>query len=122
MDTKTLPSGLKYQIIKPAAKKDAPKPKERQKVTVDYTGWLQDENGNPGKKFDSSVDRKQKFSFTIGIGRVIKGWDEGVLDMQVGESRRLIIPAHLAYGPQGIGGTIPPNATLIFDVTLYEIS
>ena len=121
MDTqvKVLPSGLKYQMLK-AATTPSQRPKKGQTVIVHYTGWL-DENGKPGKKFDSSLDRGQKFSFAIGLGRVIKGWDEGVLDMQVGESRRLIIPANLAYGEAGIRGVIPGNATLIFDVELFEV-
>jgi peptidylprolyl isomerase len=113
-----LASGLKYQVITSGA---GSKPKKGQTVTVHYTGWL-DDNGKPGKKFDSSVDRGQKFRFTIGVGQVIKGWDEGVLDMQIGEKRRLIIPASLGYGACGIGGVIPPNATLIFDVELFEVA
>ena len=87
-----------------------------QTATVHYTGWL--ENGN---KFDSSVDRGQPFSFPLGAGRVIKGWDEGVVGMKVGGKRKLTIPASLGYGTGGVGGVIPPNATLIFDVELLEI-
>ena len=87
-----------------------------QTATVHYTGWL--ENGN---KFDSSVDRGQPFSFPLGAGRVIKGWDEGVVGMKVGGKRKLTIPASLGYGTRGVGGVIPPNATLIFDVELLEI-
>ena len=117
-EVNTLSSGLKYEILQ-AAPSTAQKPKKGQMVTVHYTGWL-DENGAPGKKFDSSVDRGQKFSFTLGVGQVIKGWDEGVADMKVGEKRRLIIPPNLAYGAQGVRGAIPPNATLIFDVELFE--
>jgi len=116
----TLPSGLKYQVLHQAKAADAPTPKQGQMVSVHYTGWLAD-NGKPGKKFDSSVDRGQKFSFHIGMRRVIKGWDEGVMSMKVGEKRRLIIPPQLAYGASGIGGVIPPNATLIFEVELFEV-
>ncbi len=114
-----LNSGLTSQILKPSTGTETPK--AGQKVTVHYAGWL-DDNGKLGKKFDSSVDRGQKFTFTIGVGQVIKGWDEGVMLMRVGEKRRLTIPSHLAYGPRGVPGAIPPNATLIFDVELFAIS
>ncbi len=109
----TTPSGLKY-IDEVVGSGDSPK--GGQGVVVHYTGTLED-----GLKFDSSVDRNKPFSFTIGIGRVIPGWDEGVMTMKVGGKRRLIIPADLGYGAQGAGGVIPPNATLIFDVELLEI-
>lgn len=118
-ETFTTPSGLKYQILTKAPD-GAASPKAGQTVVVHYTGWL-DDNGKTGKKFDSSVDRGQKFSFPIGTGRVIKGWDEGVLMMKVGEKRRLIIPANLGYGVRGAGASIPPNSTLIFDVELFEV-
>lgn len=120
MEIKELPSGLKYQILK-GGDASKGKPKKGQKVTVHYTGWLE-QDGKAGKKFDSSVDRGQKFSFPIGLGRVIKGWDEGVMDMEIGEQRRLIIPSHLGYGAHGAGSSIPGNATLIFDVELFEFS
>jgi peptidylprolyl isomerase len=119
MEMITLPSGLKYQVIK-AVSGEASQPKKGQTATVHYTGWL-DENGQPGKKFDSSVDRGEKFSFPVGIGMVIKGWDEAVLAMGVGEKRRLFIPANLAYGSKGVRGVIPPDAVLIFDVELFEV-
>ena len=89
---------------------------EGQTVTVHYTGWLEN-----GKKFDSSVDRGQSFSFPLGAGRVIKGWDEGVKGMKVGGKRKLTIPPKLGYGAQGAGGVIPPHATLIFDVELLGL-
>ena len=90
-------------------------------VTVHYTGWLQNEDGSAGQKFDSSKDRNDPFAFPLGAGHVIKGWDEGVQGMKVGGTRTLIIPAALGYGARGAGGVIPPNATLIFEVELLGI-
>ena len=110
-------SGLAYEIIQEGS---GASPQKGQQVTVHYTGWL-DENGKPGAKFDSSVDRGQPFSFVIGVGQVISGWDEGVMSMKVGEKRRLIIPANLGYGAHGARSMIPPNATLIFDVELLKV-
>lgn len=95
-------------------------PKTGQTCVMHYTGWLY-ENGVKGKKFDSSLDRGQPFQFTIGVGQVIKGWDEGVASMQVGGKRTLIIPAALGYGARGAGGVIPPNATLLFEVELLGV-
>jgi FKBP-type peptidyl-prolyl cis-trans isomerase len=88
-----------------------------QTAIVHYTGWLQN-----GTKFDSSVDRGQPFSFPLGAGRVIKGWDEGVQGMKIGGKRRLTIPSNLGYGARGAGGVIPPHATLIFEVELLGLS
>jgi FKBP-type peptidyl-prolyl cis-trans isomerase len=90
------------------------------RVTVHYTGWLL-ENGQRGKKFDSSVDRGQPFQFPLGAGRVIRGWDEGVAGMKVGGKRVLTIPAALGYGDRGAGGVIPPGATLVFEVELLGV-
>jgi FKBP-type peptidyl-prolyl cis-trans isomerases 1 len=115
----TLTAGLKYIILKEATV-DAKKPTAGAKVSVHYTGWL-DNNGKEGKKFDSSVDRGQPFEFNVGVGQVIKGWDLGVADMKVGEKRRLIIAPELGYGVRGAGSVIPGNATLIFDVELLAI-
>lgn len=92
------------------------RPKTGDRVVVHYTGWLLD-----GTKFDSSVDRKQPFEFLLGKGQVIRGWDEGVATMQVGDKVQLTIPPHLAYGRYGAGGVIPPDATLVFEVELLAI-
>jgi FKBP-type peptidyl-prolyl cis-trans isomerase FkpA len=92
-------------------------------AVVQYTGWLYEAGAadHKGKQFDSSLTRREPFKFPLGTGSVIKGWDQGVLDMKIGESRRLIIPPDLAYGDGGAGGVIPPGATLVFDVELVAI-
>jgi peptidylprolyl isomerase len=95
-------------------------PKTGQTCVMHYTGWLY-ENGQKGKKFDSSVDRNEPFEFPIGQRQVIAGWDEGVASMKVGGKRTLIIPPALGYGARGAGGVIPPNATLMFDVELLAV-
>lgn len=92
-------------------------------AVVQYTGWLYETSAtdNKGKQFDSSRPGGQPFRFPVGTGQVIKGWDQGVVGMKVGESRRLVIPADLAYGAGGAGGVIPPGATLVFDIDLVAI-
>jgi FKBP-type peptidyl-prolyl cis-trans isomerase FkpA len=116
MDEKvvTTASGLKYVdlVVGTGAEAQAGKT-----VIVHYTGWLTD-----GKKFDSSVDRGEPFSFALGAGRVIKGWDEGVAGMKVGGKRKLMIPPQLGYGARGAGNVIPPNAELVFEVQLLDIA
>ncbi len=95
-------------------------PQRGQTCVMHYTGWLYN-NGIKGKKFDSSVDRNEPFEFKVGVGQVIKGWDEGVSTMKVGGKRTLIIPPTLGYGASGAGGVIPPNAVLMFDVELLDV-
>lgn len=118
MTRKRTNSGLEYEVLKEGT---GANPRAGNTVTVHYTGWL-DDNGKPGKEFDSSFKRNQPFSFKIGIGQVIQGWDEGVMSMKVGEKRRLFIPSNLGYGSRGAGNVIPANANLIFDVELISIS
>jgi peptidylprolyl isomerase len=107
-------SGLSYVDL---VKGTGSSPTPGKKVTVHYTGWLQD-----GTKFDSSVDHGQPFTFVIGEGQVIPGWDEGVMSMKVGGKRKLVIPPDLGYGATGAGGVIPPNATLTFEVELLDVA
>ncbi|HKO91267.1 MAG TPA: FKBP-type peptidyl-prolyl cis-trans isomerase [Polyangiaceae bacterium] len=95
-------------------------PSKGQICVMHYTGWLW-ENGQKGAKFDSSLDRGRPFSFPLGQGQVIKGWDEGVASMKIGGKRTLLIPPELGYGARGAGGVIPPNATLLFEVELLEV-
>jgi len=112
-DMVTTASGLQYQDLVIGQGEEA---MVGDTVSVHYTGWLED-----GTKFDSSVDRGQPFEFTLGLGKVIQGWDEGVAGMKEGGKRKLVIPPDLGYGSSGAGGVIPPNATLIFEVELLEI-
>jgi FKBP-type peptidyl-prolyl cis-trans isomerase len=116
VDTTTLtrtPSGLRYQELTKGEGKEAGAGKV---VLVHYTGWLPN-----GEKFDSSRDRNDPFSFTLGAGQVIAGWDEGVAGMKVGGRRKLVIPPDLGYGTAGAPPDIPPGATLVFDVELLEV-
>jgi FKBP-type peptidyl-prolyl cis-trans isomerase FkpA len=118
MTTITTASGLQYIELTVGEGEEA---KAGQNVSVHYTGWLRNDDGTQGAKFDSSKDRNDPFEFALGAGMVIRGWDEGVQGMKVGGVRQLIIPAELGYGARGAGGAIPPNATLIFDVELLGV-
>jgi peptidylprolyl isomerase len=113
METKVTASGLQYTDVKEGT---GAQPSKGKRVTVHYTGTFPD-----GKKFDSSRDRGQPFVFAIGMGQVIKGWDEGVMSMKVGGRRTLIVPPDLGYGARGFPGAIPPMATLHFDVELLGV-
>ena len=108
-----MPGGLQYIDVVVGTGDEA---HAGQNVAVHYTGWL-----TSGAKFDSSRDRGQPFTFRLGGGNVIQGWDQGVVGMRVGGQRRLIIPPSMGYGASGAGGVIPPNATLIFDVELLQV-
>lgn len=113
-------SGLQYKDIVQGSGRS---PERGDVVVVHYTGWLEGKPGEPDmtRKFDSSVDRNDKFEFVIGVGQVIRGWDEGVASMKIGGKRRLVIPSELGYGARGAGSKIPGGATLVFDVELFDI-
>jgi peptidylprolyl isomerase len=114
----TTPSGLQYEDLVVGT---GPMPQRGQACVVHYTGWLAARGDRKGKKFDSSLDRGEPLTIPIGIGRVIKGWDEGVATMRVGGRRMLYIPAPLGYGARGAGEDIPPDARLIFEVQLLAV-
>ena len=114
----TLAPGLMAQELVAG---EGAQPATGQTVSVHYTGWL-DADGQKGKQFDSSRDRGKPFTFKLGVGQVIAGWDRGVASMKVGGQRRLLIAPELGYGSRGAGGAIPPNARLIFDVELLGIN
>ncbi|MGE5313248.1 MAG: FKBP-type peptidyl-prolyl cis-trans isomerase [Acidobacteriota bacterium] len=107
-------NGVTWEVITEGT---GPAPKAGDSVTVHYTGWLEN-----GKKFDSSVDRKEPFSFRLGRGYVIQGWEEAVATLKVGGKSKFTIPPELGYGDQGAGGIIPPNATLIFEIELLAVN
>ena len=113
----TTPSGLQFEDTVAGTGTEA---QRGNLVSVHYTGWLYT-NGVAGAKFDSSKDRGEPFTFALGAGQVIKGWDEGFAGMKIGGTRRLVIPADLGYGARGAGGVIPPNATLLFEVDLLGV-
>jgi peptidylprolyl isomerase len=115
-DFTTTASGIQYKILKEG---HGSPPTKGQKVKAHYTGWLNDFDS--GKKFDSSRDRKSPFSFKVGVGQVIQGWDETFTVMMVGERRQIIVPSRLGYGEDGFGSVIPKGATLYFDVELLKI-
>ncbi|GMH79392.1 hypothetical protein TrLO_g3594 [Triparma laevis f. longispina] len=116
-DLITTDSGLKYRVVKEGT---GSKPSPGSNVKAHYTGWL--DSFNSDKKFDSSYDRSKPFTFRVGTGQVIKGWDECVLDMKVGEKRQVVIPSNLGYGERGAGGIIPGGATLYFEMELLAIA
>ena len=111
------PGSLKIETVKSAPGRCVTKARNGDKLSMHYTGRLQS-----GRKFDSSRDRNKPFDFTLGIGQVIQGWDEGVAGMCVGEKRKLIVPPDMAYGEDGVGSVIPSCATLVFDVELLDIA
>jgi FKBP-type peptidyl-prolyl cis-trans isomerase len=113
----TTPSGLQFEDTDLGTGAEA---KSGKTCVMHYTGWLWVKDAK-GKKFDSSLDSGSPFSFGLGAGQVIQGWDEGVAGMKIGGKRTLIIPPELGYGARGAGGAIPPNATLIFEVQLLEL-
>jgi peptidylprolyl isomerase len=117
MTMTTTSSGLSFEDTQLG---EGAAPAHGQTCVMHYTGWLWD-GATKGAKFDSSLDRGQPFSFPLGKGRVIRGWDEGVAGMKVGGKRTLIIPPGLGYGAAGTGGVIPPHATLLFEVELLEL-
>lgn len=112
------PSGLSFEDTQVGT---GASPARGQTCVMHYTGWLW-VNGQKGNKFDSSLDRGKPFEFPLGMGRVIKGWDEGVASMKVGGKRTLLIPPQLGYGERGAGGVIPPGATLLFEVELLRVA
>ena len=119
MTTTTTASGLQYidTVVGEGAEAQA-----GNNVVVHYTGWLQNDDGSAGSKFDSSKDRNDPFEFPLGAGRVIQGWDQGIQGMKIGGRRRLTIPAHLAYGERGAAGVIAPGETLIFVCDLVGVA
>jgi len=117
------PAEVKELVVRDTKVGEGKQAETGKAVSVHYTGWLYDPAApeQKGAKFDSSVDRKVPFGFVLGVGKVIKGWDQGVVGMKEGGKRTLVIPSHLAYGERGAAGVIPPNATLLFDVELIRI-
>jgi len=116
---RTTPSGLQIEDLELGTGDPAAYGKD---VQVHYVGWLPGTDGKPGRKFDSSHDRHEPFGFALGQGSVIAGWEEGVVGMRIGGKRRLIIPPALGYGEFGAGGVIPPDATLLFEIELLDVS
>lgn len=115
-----LPSGLKTQILQ-AGPPNAPRPEIGNTISVHYTGWLAKEDGTAGRQIDSSLERNTPLEFIIGLEQVIKGFEEGIKQMRVGEKRRLFIDSELGYGKNGVGLFIPPDSNLIFDVELLNV-
>ena len=122
-DTKKMEDKIQELVIQDTKVGEGREAEKGLTISVHYTGWLLDatKNDKKGEKFDSSLDRREPFNFVLGVGQVIKGWDNGVSGMQVGGSRTIIIPSDMGYGSRGAGSVIPPNSDLIFEVELIEI-
>jgi|TARA_B110000438_G_C15290397_1_gene426582 FKBP-type peptidyl-prolyl cis-trans isomerase FkpA len=122
-DTKKMEDKIQELVIQDTKVGEGREAEKGLTISVHYTGWLLDatKNDKKGEKFDSSLDRREPFNFVLGVGQVIKGWDDGFDGMKIGGSRTILIPSEMGYGSRGAGGAIPPNADLIFEVELLEI-
>ena len=122
-DTKKMEDKIHKLVIQDTKVGEGREAEKGLTISVHYTGWLLDatKNDKKGEKFDSSLDRREPFNFVLGVGQVIKGWDDGFDGMKIGGSRTILIPSEMGYGSRGAGGAIPPNADLIFEVELLEI-
>jgi FKBP-type peptidyl-prolyl cis-trans isomerase FkpA len=122
-DTKKMEDKIQELVIQDTKVGEGREAEKGLTISVHYTGWLLDatKNDKKGEKFDSSLDRREPFTFVLGVGQVIKGWDDGFDGMKIGGSRTILIPPEMGYGSRGAGGAIPPNADLIFEVELLEI-
>ena len=119
--TQKAPTSLVKMTTLKKADKTAPTPELSSTVLVHYTGWIANKDNSPGRQIDSSIERKKSLQFTVGLHQVIKGFEEAVTHMQIGQKSRVIIPSELAYGEHGVGLFIPPNTTLVFDIELLAM-